>query len=70
MVERQLAADDPKGMVAIASELARLGVSRHDVRHAIGAVAAKQMWHMMNSSSTFDERRYLAELRKIVESYR
>jgi len=25
---------------------------------------------MMNSGSTFDERRYLAELRKIVASYR
>lgn len=70
VVERQLAADDPKGVVAIARELARLGVSRHDVRHEIGAVAAKQIWRMMNSGSTFNERRYLAELRKIVESYR
>ncbi len=57
--------------VAIASELARLGVSRHDVRHEI-AVAAKQVWNMMNSGSTFDfeSGATLAELRKIIESYR
>ena len=70
VVERQLAADEPKGVRAIARELEQLGVSRHDVRHEIGAVIAEHMWYMTKEGCPFDEGRYLAELRKIVESYR
>ena len=70
VVERQLAADEPNGVLAIAHELEQLGVSRHDVRHEIGAVIAEHMWYMMKEGCPFDEVRYLAELRKIVESYR
>ncbi|MHB8902376.1 MAG: DUF1841 family protein [Thermoguttaceae bacterium] len=44
VVELQLAADEPKGVVAIARELEQLGVSRHDVRHEIGAVMAEHLW--------------------------
>ena len=69
VVERQLAADDPKGVLAIARELEQLGVSRHDVRHEIGAVISEHMWYMMKEGCPFDEDRYLVELRKIVESY-
>ena len=70
VVERQLAADEPKGVFAIARELERLGVSRHDVRHEIGAVIAEHIWYVTKEGCPFDEGRYLAELRKIVESYR
>ena len=70
VVERQLAADEPKGVLAIARELEQLGVSRHDVRHEIGAVITEHMWYMTKEGCPFDEGRYLAELRKIVESYR
>ena len=70
VVERQLAADEPKGVFAIARELERLGVSRHDVRHEIGAVIAEHMWHMTKEGCPFDKSRYLAGLRNIVESYR
>ena len=70
VVERQLAVDDPKGVVAIARELEQLGVSRHDIRHEIGAVIAQHMWYMSKEECPFDERRYLAELREVVESYR
>ncbi|NLS95135.1 MAG: DUF1841 family protein [Planctomycetaceae bacterium] len=70
VVERQLATDDPKGVLAIARELEQLGVSRHDVRHEIGAVIAEHIWYMTKEGCTFDEGRYLAELRKIVESHR
>ncbi len=70
VVERQLAVDEPEGVLAIARELEQLGVSRHDVRHEIGAVIAEHMWYMTKEGCTFDEGRYLAELRKIVESYR
>ena len=70
VVERQLAADEPKGVLAIAHELEQLGVSRHDVRHEIGAVITEHMWYIMKEGCPFDEDRYLAELRKIVESYR
>jgi hypothetical protein len=69
VVERQLAADEPKGVLAIAHELEQLGVSRHDVRHEIGAVITEHMWYVMKEGCPFDEDRYLAELRKIVESY-
>lgn len=70
VVERQLAADEPKGVVAVASELQQLGVSQHDVRHEIGAVIAEHMWYMTKEGCQFDEGRYLAELRKIIESRR
>ena len=70
VVERQLAADEPKGVLAIAHELEQLGVSRHDVRHEIGAVIAEHMWYMTKEGCPFDEGRYLAELQKLVESYR
>lgn len=69
-VERQLAADEPKGVAAVASELQQLGVSQHDVRHEIGAVIAEHMWYMTKEGCQFDEGRYLAELRKIIESHR
>ena len=70
VVERQLAAEEPKDVVAIAQELEQLGVSRHDVRHEIGAVIAEHMWYMTKEGCPFDEGRYLADLRKVVESHR
>ena len=70
IVERQLAADDPKGVVAIAHELERLGLSRHEVRHAIGRAVVSQLWSMGNEGRTFDLARYLAELHEIIESYK
>jgi hypothetical protein len=70
VVERQLAADEPKGVIGIARELEQLGVSRHDVRHEIGAAIAEHMWYMTKEGCPFDEGRYLSGLRKIVESYR
>jgi hypothetical protein len=70
IVECQLAADEPKGVVAIARQLEQLGLSRHDIRHDIGRAASRQMWYMMKEGCVFDEGRYLAELRKIVESHR
>ena len=70
VVERQLAADDPKGVVAIAAELEKLGFSQHDIRHEIACVVANQMWYMTKERCVFDEKRYLMELRKTVESHR
>ncbi len=70
VVERQLAAEEPKGVVAIARELEQLGVSRHDVRHEIGAVIAEHIWYMTKEECPFDEGRYLVDLRKVVESHR
>lgn len=57
-------------MLAIACEVEQLGVSRHDVRHEIGAVIAEHMWYVTKEGCPFDEARYLADLRKIVKSYR
>jgi hypothetical protein len=68
VVERQLAADEPKGVCAIAAELEQLGVSRHDVRHQIGAVITEHIWYMTKEGCPFDEARYLKELRAVVES--
>ena len=70
IVERQLAADEPKGVAAIARQLAELGLSRHEIRHEIGQAVAGQMWYMMKEGCVFDEERYLHELREIVESNR
>jgi len=70
IVERQLAADDPQGIVAIARELEELGVSRHDVRHEIGRAISSQMWYMLKEGCSFDQERYFATLRQIVQSQR
>jgi hypothetical protein len=70
IVERQLAADDPQGVVAIAQELEKLGLSQHEVRHAIGQAVGSQIWSMTKESRVFDADRYLAELGQIVESYK
>lgn len=70
VVERQLAADEPQGVLAIARELEQLRMSRHDVRHVIGAVIAEHMWYVTKEGCPFDEARYLADLRKIVKSHR
>ena len=70
VVERQLAADDPKGVVAIARQLEELGLSRHDIRHEIGRALANQMWYIMQEECTFDEKSYFADLREIVQSHR
>ena len=70
IVERQLAADEPKGVVAISQELEQLGLPRHEVRHAIGQAVAGQLWSMSKEARMFDADSYFAELREIVESYK
>lgn len=70
VVERQLAADQPEGVVAIAQELENLGHSRHEIRHAIGEAVANELWQMNKDGCAFDDRRYLADLRKMIDSRR
>ncbi|MEO2047639.1 MAG: DUF1841 family protein [Pirellulales bacterium] len=36
IVERQLATDEPNGVVAVATKLEQLGLSHHDICHTIG----------------------------------
>ncbi len=63
IVERQLATDEPKGVAAISRELEQLGLSLHEVRHAVGQAVASQLWHISHEARTFDADSYLAELR-------
>ena len=67
IVERQLAADEPEGVVTVAQELEQLGLSQHDIRHAIGQAIASQLWFINKEGCVFDEGRYMADLRKTVE---
>ena len=57
-------------MVAIADQLEQLGISRHEVRHEIGRAVVNQIWYMQKEGSEFDEGRYFAELKEIVEGHR
>ncbi|MGA2068619.1 MAG: DUF1841 family protein [Thermoguttaceae bacterium] len=70
IVERQLAADDPPGVAAIARQLEELGVSHHDVRHYIGQAVTDQIWAMTHHHRAFDREEYFAKLRKLVEAVR
>jgi len=70
IVERQLSADDPPGVVEIARKLKRLGVSRHDIRHEIGRAVVSQIWQIQTKGGAFDEGQYPAELEEIVDSHR
>jgi hypothetical protein len=69
IVERQLAADDPPGVVAVADELAKRGVSAHDTRHEIGMAAAEQVFDAIEGKTPAGDAKYLADLREIVKSY-
>lgn len=69
VVERQLAADNPPGVVAIAQELEKLNVPRHEIRHAIARVVSDEMFAMTKQGRVFDQKRYLRELKKVVQSY-
>lgn len=70
IVEMQLATDEPKGVAEIGRQLAALGVSRHDIRHAIGDPLIEQLWLMQTEGAQFDEGEYLEQLRDVVDSYR
>ena len=70
IVERQLAADDPQGVVAVAEELSRLGISHHDIRHEIGRAVANQIWGIQQGEGGFDEDEYFSDLKEIVDSHR
>ncbi len=70
IVERQLSADEPEGVVEIAEQLKQLNFSRHEIRHEIGRAVVNQMWCMQKEGCEFDEGRYLAELKEIVEGHR
>lgn len=70
IVEKQIAADEPKGVAEIARELAALGVSRHNIRHAIATPLVEQLWAMQTEGAEFDEVEYLEQLRDVVDSYR
>ena len=70
VVERQLAANDPKGVVAIAAVFKQAGFTQHEIRHDMGCVLAQHIWHMTKEGRVFDEKQYLADLREIAESHR
>ncbi len=70
VVERQLAADDPKGVVAIARELESLGFSPHDVRHEIAAVVAEDLYDIAKRRRAFDAAGCLRKLRAAVDAAR
>ena len=70
IVEKQIAADEPRGVAEIARELAALGVSRHNIRHAIATPLVEQLWAMQAEGAEFDEAEYLEQLRDVVDSYR
>ena len=54
IVERQLASDEPPGVVAIAQQLEHLGLSQHDIRHEIGRAVANQLWYLLQAGNVFD----------------
>ena len=68
MVERQISADEPPGVAAIARALAQRGVSHHEIRHAIGRPLTEQIWYMQKEGCPFDDDRYLHQLQGIVDS--
>jgi hypothetical protein len=70
IVERQLSADEPRGVVAIANQLAELGVSEHDIRHYLGQAVTEQIWTILAEKRVFDEKEYFARLAEIVDSVR
>jgi hypothetical protein len=69
IVERQLAADEPAGIVEVGRRLAEHGVSRHDIRHEIGRAFIEQFWQMQQYGAAFDEDQYMDDLEDIIRSH-
>ena len=67
IAERQLATDEPNGVVAVATELEQLGLSHHDICHTFGEAVASQMWYMNQEGCMFNEGWYMADLRKTID---
>lgn len=69
IIERQIANDEPAGVSAIAEQLTKGGVPRHEIRHIICQPMSAQMWYMMKEGCPFDDERYLRELHEILNTY-
>jgi Domain of unknown function (DUF1841) len=59
VVERQLAVDEPKGVVELAIRFEReKKLCAHEIKHVIAAALAEQIWAMQHEKVGFDEKQY------------
>ena len=70
MVEQQIANDEPAGVAEVARQLEQSGVDHHEIRHLIGGPLVEELFRTMKYGKAFDEKRYMRNLRKVVDEYR
>ncbi len=69
VIERQIAMDEPRGIVGVAAQLEELKIDHHEIRHLIAGPLSEQIWHMLQEKRPFNERQYLRQLRAIVQEH-
>ncbi len=63
VVERQLACNEPTGIVEMAVKFEREGtLSAHEIKHVIVAALSEQIWTMQHNQVPFDEQQYFVDI--------
>lgn len=65
IVEAQLRDDAPAEVQLTAARLAASGYSRPEALALIGCALSREMFEILGSSECFDERRYIASLKRL-----
>lgn len=70
IIERQLACDEPAGIVELAIRLEReLILCAHEIKHAIAAALVEQILAMQHGQEVFDAEQYLADIESAYQQY-
>jgi hypothetical protein len=64
-VENQIAAGDPPETAQTLERLMNQGQSRHEALHQIGSVVADEIYEMLKSERTYDNRLYVKKLQRL-----
>jgi hypothetical protein len=69
VVANQLADDDPPEVWATAQRLRKLGYSRHEILHMLGAAMAGQLWQALHNQREYNADEHRAALAALPESW-
>jgi len=70
IIENQIVAQDPLETAETLGHLVQQGLSRHEAVHKIGEVLVGDITELMQTHQTFDNQRYVQNLRQLVRPRR
>lgn len=65
IVERQIRENEPKETKETLDRLMRLGYSRHEAVHKIGAVVVEDIFDVLSSKEKFNKKRFINKLQRL-----